>query len=149
MGSVFLRSLDKIKQNILVVDFDPEIIETLKDRKIDCIYGDISSPEILDRLPIQEARIVISTIPKREESMLVLQKVKSLNKDIFVIVTAEQVNEALDLYKVGADYVVLPKFISGEKSLNLIKLGLEKNKEKILKTRRMHINYLKNLREFF
>ncbi|HSI90066.1 MAG TPA: cation:proton antiporter, partial [Adhaeribacter sp.] len=52
----------------LGVDFDPQVVECwqAKDRHI--IYGDLEDPEILEQIPYQSARCIVSTVPDPELS---------------------------------------------------------------------------------
>jgi voltage-gated potassium channel Kch len=98
----------------MVVDFNPKIIEELIEKKISCIYGDVANDEVLDRIKFGNIKVVISTIPDEEDNIFLISYVKKKNKNAFVFVTAEHVHQALDLYKHGADYVMLPHFLTGE-----------------------------------
>lgn len=150
MGSIFLKTLGKMKENILVVDYDPEIIRALTKQDIACIYGDTGSADVIEALQLKHVNVAISTIPDIHSNSLLIKKLKLLNPDIFVLVTAEKIHDALRLYEVGADYVILPHVISGEKSLELIK-DVEKfssNKGKFRKTREEHIKHLEELHRF-
>ncbi len=115
MGTIIASLLNKIKRKILIVDFDPEIIENLTKKKIACMYGDMANSEILKRLHLKKVKIVISTVPHEEDNMFMLKFVKSVNKKIIVFVTANHLHEALDLYEAGADYVIMPHLLGGEK----------------------------------
>ncbi len=108
------RTIKKMKKSMVIVDFNPEVIKYLIKHKNACIYGDIGDTEFLERLPLKDAKMVISTVPDEIDNLLLIKKVKHVNKDAVVYVTANQVEEALDLYDAGADYVILPHFLGGE-----------------------------------
>lgn len=148
MGTIFLKQLEKIRHKILVIDFDPEIIKALTKRKIDCIYGDASNPELLNRLEriyLPDARVIISTLPKMEENLLMLKHFKKAKPRVFVALTAEKVHDALHLYKQGADYVIVPMVISAEQSIDMIK---KLNKKQFTKLKKEHIAYLEDIHKF-
>ncbi|MEM3405663.1 MAG: cation:proton antiporter [Candidatus Pacearchaeota archaeon] len=129
-------------KNYLIVDFNPERITRLKKQGINCIYGDVSNVEFLDNLNLKNAKLVVSTIPEKEISLLILERTKKKNKNIVVILTARQIREALELYKEGADYVILPHFLGGEYTSQLISrynINLKKYEEEKIK----HIKELK------
>ena len=46
-GHEFLRVFQQLKKSYLVVDYDPEMIEAMEHKKIHCIYGDATDPELL------------------------------------------------------------------------------------------------------
>lgn len=146
VGYSIVKILKKLKRDILIVDFNPEVIKNMIIQKIPCIYGDVGDIEILERLNLKEARAVISTVPTKRDSLLLIEKTKEANKKTVVYVTASQLDEALELYDAGADYVILPHFLGGEHVSILIEKFTD-NVDKIIKHRLSHIKELKERRE--
>ena len=142
MGSVFIKKLKKYRHKILVVDFNPEIIRALKNKKISAIYGDIASTELFNHLPLAKLRVVVSTAPKKEDNLLVITYFKKLLPKVFVTVTAQRIDEALEMYKAGADYVIIPLVVSAEHAIQNI---LKFNKWQFKKLKKEQIEYLKEL----
>ncbi|MCX8193884.1 MAG: cation:proton antiporter [Candidatus Pacearchaeota archaeon] len=142
MGSVFLKNLEKYKEKLLVVDFNPEIISALARRHVSCIYGDASNAEFINSLHLSDVKVAISTIPNKENNALLIKNIKERNKNIFVAVVAEKIHDALELYEIGADYVILPLITGAEHSLELIK---KLNKQEFKKIRQEQIKYLQGL----
>jgi Kef-type K+ transport system membrane component KefB/voltage-gated potassium channel Kch len=103
-------------KNLLVVDFDPDIISFLRKRGIDYIFGDITDPDVFEKSQIKEAKLVISTTPDFNDNMFLLEEIKKIEKEKRpkVIVRAETEKDALILYEKGADYVILPYFTAGQ-----------------------------------
>jgi len=114
IGYSILKSIQNKDENVVVVDFNPDIIKKLAKTNIKSIYGDITDPEILHRLNLKKVKMVISTANKFEDNLLLLKRVKAENTYAPTIVTAYKIEEALELYKQGADYVILPHFLGGD-----------------------------------
>lgn len=114
IGYSIRRTLHKMKKTLLVIDFNPDLIKRLIREKIPCMYGDIGDIEILERVNFKDAHIVISTVPVTHDNLLLLNKVKHKNHKATIFVTASHVDEALELYDAGADYVILPHFLGGD-----------------------------------
>ena len=114
MGSIVLEALKNNKEKAIVIDFDPGRIKSLMEKNEYCIYGDAVDNDIMDDLNIKKAKMVISTIDKYEESLTVVENYKKINPKIKVIATAQDADEANDLYKAGADLVIVPTLISGD-----------------------------------
>jgi len=144
MGSLFLRYLSKKREEVLIVDYDPSIIKSLAEKKISCIYGDFTNSEVLEKINFKAADLVVSTIPDIEGNLLILKKIKDSNSKVIFIATAERISNAEELYRQGADYVLLPKVISGEIGFNLAR-KLMKNKQNIKKMKKDQKDYLKNI----
>jgi voltage-gated potassium channel Kch len=108
------------KDDLLIIDFDPEIISRLRKYGFDYIFGDIGDMEIFERANFNEARLIISTSPDFEDNLTLLSELNLLkNKDkIKVIIRAQDEKEAEILYNPpagrGVDYVLLPYFTSGQ-----------------------------------
>jgi len=114
IGFGILNSLRRIKKNYLVVDFNPETISNLKKLGIPCMYGDADDVELLDELPLEKAKIIVSTIPDFETNLVLIENIRRRNKEVIIIVRAHQIKDAFVLYEKGADYVLTPHFLGGE-----------------------------------
>ncbi|MFC1768347.1 cation:proton antiporter [Nanoarchaeota archaeon] len=136
------KTVKKLKKNTLIVDFNPDTIRKLRTEKINCIYGDIGNREVLERLDFKHAKLIISTVPTFHDNELLISTVKRENKKTSVIVTANQIEEALTLYRRGADYVILPHFLGGKHVSTIIE-DSDKNLKKLLTHRLTHIEELR------
>jgi len=138
MGGAIMEELLHKKNKLLVVDYNPDIINFLMKKKISCIYGDITSPELLDKIDMKKLKLVISTIPDYESSLYLLKKIKRINPRVKIILTGSRISETLSLYGGGADYVITPKILSGEK---IAKIVHSKNYD-LKKAKRKHLRHL-------
>ena len=105
------------KEKLLVIDFDPEAIDILKKYGYECLFGDISDPEIFERANLKEAELVISTDPDFTDNLNLLKEIniiKETNPNIKIVLRAEDENDVEALYKKGADYVIFPHLTSGQ-----------------------------------
>lgn len=128
MGEGILNALKNKKENVIVVDFDPEIIEKLNKEKTRTFFGDISDPEIQEAVNIGKASLIISTISDPEDAISLLKSIKRL-KGPKVIVAAFEKSDAKEFYKEGADYVILPHIAGGN---HLAKLLVDDNHLKLI-----------------
>lgn len=145
MGSLLLKEFEKKRNDLLIVDYNPEIIKSLMGQKISCIYGDFMHEEILNKVNLKNSDIIISTIPDFENNLLLVKKARRLNRKLVIIVVASRISEALSLYDVGVDHVILPKIIGGERVADLVKKS-KRNKKDIRSLKKEHIKHLKNIR---
>jgi len=144
MGSLFLKEFKEEKKNIIVIDYNPEIIASLINKKIPCIYGDFINEEVLERVNIANTEMIVSTIPDLEDNLLLIKKTRGLNKKAPIFVVANRIDDALELYKAGADYVILPQIIGGQRATELIR-KLKRDKSSIKDLKKEHISYLKDI----
>ena len=125
----------------MVIDFNPEIIESLKRQRIPCIYGDITNIEILKRVNFKSAKVVISTVQREQDNIFLMNYVKDIRSEALVILTAKTIEEALEFYNAGADYVLVPTIKSGEIISGLLGKYLE-DKKGLLKIKQKHMKSL-------
>jgi len=143
MGSLFLKEFKESKKEFVVVDYNPEIIRALINKKIPCIYGDFVNKEVLDKINVKDSKMIISTIPDIEDNLLLIKKTRELNPKVSIIVVANRISEALELYNAGASYVIVPQVIGAQKAFETIKKITKKGSLKSLKQE--HISYLKSI----
>jgi len=145
LGYSLLDSFKKIKKKFLVVDYDPDIMNLLKNKNVDCVYGDASDSELLQKLGLQKVKMAISTIPDLETNILLIHHIKSQSKNSIIIVAAHRVSHAIKLYEAGASYVIMPHFIGGHHTSMMIeRYGF--NMSKFVKEKIEHIEHLKKRR---
>lgn len=144
IGQSILKVIKKqslLKEKIVVVDVNPNIINQLKDEKYTLIYGDIDDPAILDAASINSAQLVISTIPDHKANIAITKRLKkSKKRRMLLYLTARTPHEAIQLYENGADYVILPQYLSGEYVGDLIEQFNEE--DKLIRHRNRHIKDL-------
>ncbi len=141
-GYTILRSLQKLKRDVVVVDFNPDIISMLIEHKIPCLYGDIGDDEVLEELHLEKVQMIISTIPNHQDTMLLIKKIREVNRSAKIIVTAYVVDDALLLYEEGADYVIVPHLLGGQHAGVLLE-EVSNDLDALIKTKLAHINELK------
>lgn len=114
VGGEIVKLLKREKIPQIVLDFNPVQVEALTLEKIPVLYGDMGDPEVLDGLNLQDARMVISTSASIEDNLLLLEELKSRHINIPVIVRSDTTDDARDLYKAGADFVIIPEILAGD-----------------------------------
>ncbi|MFC1651935.1 NAD-binding protein [Patescibacteria group bacterium] len=146
LGHKILEALRSMKENVLVVDLNPELIEKMAREKTSAIYGDINDPEVFHKIEPKNTKLIISTIPDKHDNLLLLEQTKPFRRSMIVWVAASHAQDALELYKHGADYVIVPKHLGGEHVAFLLKKygnrfgGFKQTKREHLKELRKMIN---------
>lgn len=142
IGFSVMQSFKKVTKNFLVVDYNPLVIKDLRKKNIEAIYGDAENSDLLEDLNISKANVIVSTVPEKETNELILDVLKRNKSKSITILTARQIDEALELYKCGADYVILPHFLGGEYVAQIIEKA-KKDKEIYEKEKKKDIDLLK------
>lgn len=146
MGSIFLKTFSKAGKNALVVDHDPDVIDHLIKERVSCMYGDMDNIEVLKRINWKHVELVVSAVQKFKSSIYLTEYVKSVSPKTSIFVTAKTVGEALDLYELGADYVIIPHISAGELIASLLKKVIRSKKD-LVRFRNDHIKHLLSLGE--
>ncbi len=120
MGRTILSALSNSTRDFVAVDFDPDVVKTLRDHSLPAFYGDITEESIQEFIGLDKASVVISTIPDMKDSLSLLKAVLKRGGGAKVILTAESEKDAEELYKEGADYVILPHFLGGKELVDIL-----------------------------
>lgn len=141
-GIEVIKFLKKSKQKFVVVDYNPDIVKELINKKINCVYGDVEDIEILDRIKIHDAKAIISTVPLLNENLFLLKVLELVNSKALFLGIAKDVEDAVELYAHGADYVIVPHTAGGEK-LGRVFSEYLKHKKLVKDLRNKHIQNLR------
>jgi Kef-type K+ transport system membrane component KefB/voltage-gated potassium channel Kch len=140
-GHEFINLFKKMKKKYVVIDYDPEVIDVIEQRKINYLYGDATDIELLEEAGVQAAKLIVSTIPDFQVNIFLINYLKGKNPRAITIVHTDDPYEAAKLYEAGASYVILPHYIGSEKVSEFIaKSGLAKSAFR--KQRVRHLGYL-------
>ncbi len=137
-----------LKDKVLVVDFNPTVHRELNKRDVTCVYGDISNLDTLKHSHIECAKTIVCTIPDSilrgttNEKLLLCSR--RLCPQARVIVTANTLQVARDLYQQGADFVFIPRIHSAGKLAGVIAGSLNQSLDN---NRREEIYHLMNRTE--
>ncbi len=114
LGWKVCEALAEKKVKFAVVDFDPEAIAKLIHRGIPAYFGDASDVEFLAELPLKQARLIISTLPEADDQRALISFVRQHSNSIHIIASLYHTEHLEELYKVGADYVMMPHMLGGQ-----------------------------------
>lgn len=121
IGEVLLQSIKSLRQSYLIVDFDPHIVQRLSELGEPHIYGDAGDEILLEQIQADKAKMLISTIPDLLISTNLLVYLKSKNYHGVAIVSVHTQEEAKMCYDLGANYVIIPNYLSAQKFSELLK----------------------------
>lgn len=140
-GHEFIKLFQSLHKEFVVIDYDPENIELMERQQLNCIYGDATDIDLLEEVGIDQAQLIVSTITDHETNIFLLRLLEKINPKAIVIVHAESLERANELYDLGASYVIIPHYIGTEKVGSFIKSsGLKKAEFNKYKER--HLSYL-------
>lgn len=121
IGYKVLNALKETKLSFAVVDHNPKVVLALGKEGINSIYGDASDKGFLSELELENAKLIISTVPDENTNLSIRERLNEICSKAIFIATAEQPRRAFDLYKKGIDYVIVPHHLGGEYASDMIK----------------------------
>ena len=120
-GHEFVKTFRQMKERYLVVDYDPDVIEHLERQGIRNAYGDATDEEFLHEISANKAQLVVSTVADMTVNRSLLGYLRYNNPDAVFICHADGYDQAADLYRHGATYVMLPHYLGSEQIGSFIK----------------------------
>lgn len=109
------------KIQFAVVDFNPDILAKLKSRGIPAFFGDAADVEFLEELPIHKAKLIISTLPELDDQKTLTSYLHSQGSKANIICNLYHSDQIDELYKAGADYVMMPHLLGGAWISNILR----------------------------
>ncbi|MEK6915097.1 MAG: cation:proton antiporter [Nanoarchaeota archaeon] len=139
LGFNLVKAFNLTKKKYLVVDYNPLTIMNLSKKGINCVYGDVNDREFLKNIKINSVKMVISTIPDYSSNLNVIKTIE--NKDCVFIATSNQIHNAIELYKNGADYVITPHYLGGDYMASML-VRDDFNKKSLREEGKLHIKQI-------
>lgn len=115
-----IKIFQKLNLKFLIIDYNPENINLMKAKNIDCLYGDAADNDFLEELLLSKIKIVVSTITDFETNLLILQKLRKNNSKALAILKTNNIHEAMIMYKNKASYITIPHHLNTDKTIELI-----------------------------
>jgi Kef-type K+ transport system membrane component KefB len=141
IGHDFAETFAAGKKKFLVVDYNPEMVKELSNLKVTTEYGDAGDINMLETFDFSVLELAVSTIPHFETNQLIVEEIRKHNKKASLMIVAHSIKDALNLYKMDVDYVILPHFLGGRYAVDMLsKIGSKRSKFTALKKK--HLRYL-------
>ncbi len=93
----------------LAVDFDPSVVRDWRRKGKNIIYGDIEDIELYERIPFNDAKYVVSTVPDLEASQHLMTSLRRKNYQGNIFLTAINKRDYGLLKDQGANQILLPQ----------------------------------------
>jgi len=94
------------RDRVLVVDLSPAGIMSAESAGFQGVIGDATNAEVLEYLNLNHVRLVVITLPSRQDAMTILQTIRTLIPQARTIVRSRHQLYASEFQNAGADFVV-------------------------------------------
>lgn len=120
IGRVMTADLKDAGATVVLVDNDAHRIEVAADQGLHTLVGDATSDEVLLQAGVNRARALATVLPNDALNVFITLSARNLNADLRIIARAEDPVSEAKLMQAGADKVVLPSALSGERAAQMI-----------------------------
>jgi len=110
VGQILTKVLERRKFPYLVIDLAPQVISELNSRRVPCIYGDASNPEILAHAQLNKARVLICTFPDLIDVQLTTKNALKINPRLDIVARVPRDADIEPLKGMGIAELVRPEF---------------------------------------
>ncbi|RJS72862.1 MAG: potassium transporter TrkA [Candidatus Syntrophoarchaeum sp. WYZ-LMO15] len=137
-GSIGLATAKGLKEheyNVLIVDINEKVVESLREQNMDAFLGDIGDPTFLsDILRSTQFNAVLVLGDDPVSNQRALATIKEVSPETYVIVRAVDPIEQETLKEKGADTVILPAEVVAKTIIRMVEgVTLSKRTDKLLK----------------
>jgi Kef-type K+ transport system membrane component KefB len=114
-----------LKSRITLIDYDATRARVVMARGFNWQYGDLANPDAFEHLGIEHARIVVTTISdtflKGITTRRLAANLRRLAPEAVIVMTGEEKTDAEDLLRAGANHVLVPGEITGERIVEFLR----------------------------
>jgi len=120
IGKIVSQELKPKGLPMLIIDKNPEMKEVFEHIDIPYIIDDATNEDVLIEAGIERAKGLISLVTSDADNLFITMTARGLNPDLFILVRSDEESTQKKLLRAGADRVVLPYLIGGQKMAQTI-----------------------------
>lgn len=120
IGKIISRELNAQNIPIVVIDNFPDSRHLLEGENIPFIIDDATSEEVLMEAGIERARGLISVVASDADNLFITMSARGLNPSLYILARADEEHTEKKLLRAGANKVVLPYLIGGQKMAHFV-----------------------------
>ena len=95
-------------ENVIGVDIDPGRVERAQSEAIHAVFGDAEDIEFLSHLPVQTAKWVVSTLPRREVNEILMQGLALFTRSGRIAIASFREDDELHWKNRNVDLILHP-----------------------------------------
>jgi len=120
LGRIICRELKANNIPIVVIDDNGTAMQGLEEEGIPHIVGDATNEDILSEAHIERANGLVSVVASDADNVFITMSARGLNPELFILARAEEEHAEKKLIRAGANKVVLPYLIGGQKMAHIV-----------------------------
>jgi voltage-gated potassium channel len=120
IGQILARKLTEAKQAFVIIDNNADRITGAEEMGYRVYQGNAVDEQALIAAGIQRAKVLATVLPDDAANVFITLTARGLNPDLIIVARGEMPSTEKKLRLAGANHVVLPASISGQRMANLI-----------------------------
>jgi len=109
-GQNLARVLKEVGIRYQILEMNPDTVRLAKMAGEPIVFGDGTSPEILEQVGVQQAHVLVVAISDPAATARIVAQVHRIRSDLYMIVRTRYVAEIDHLYRLGAHQVIPEEF---------------------------------------
>lgn len=115
LGKIVVRELLNAKEDVVVIDHDPDKVSELEQGEICFVDGVAHDDDVLAAAGIDRARTLISLLPHDADSVFVTLCAREMNPKLTIVARTEDEGSEKQLLRAGANKVFTPYRLAGSR----------------------------------
>ncbi len=120
MGKFITQELKSRQIPLIIIDNNPDSKEQFDHLEVPYILDDATNEEVLIEAGIERAKGLVSLVSSDADNLFITMTARGLNPNLFILVRADEESTEKKLLRAGANRVVLPYLIGGQKMAQTI-----------------------------
>lgn len=120
MGRLVAENLKESGHNFVVVEANPEIAEDAASRGALALHGNAGEEDILTTAGIARATALVAALGSDADNLFLTLTARGMNKDLSIIVRANEQDNVRKFHLAGASRVVLPDVVGADHIVRLV-----------------------------
>lgn len=119
-GQQAALALSNQGKSVVIIENDSAKLQLEFTKNMYILHGDATADEILQKAGVERASVLLSTLPIDSDNLYVVLTARSMNKDLKIISKATDVGYEQKIKRAGANEVLLPSKITGNRMAELV-----------------------------
>lgn len=115
IGREISRECSRAGLGLCVVEQDERLVEQALEEGLVALCGDATDEQVLQSVGIQQARGLLTALPKDSDNLFVVLTARELNPHVRIVARGLEPSSEARLRRAGADHVVSPYVIGGRR----------------------------------
>lgn len=120
VGRVVAEELAAEGVDVVVIESDDKKAEEIESAGYFLVLGDATSDDVLSRVGIQRAKALVAALSNDPANVYIVLSARAMNPNLHIISRASDNRHITKLHTAGANRVVLPHLIGGQRIANAI-----------------------------